>query len=122
MAFSRSGGPGGQNVNKVETKVEVRWRPGTSVALGDADRRWLLHRLGTRLTADGSLVVTSNRGRTQAGNREDALAKLAGIVRSALTRPKGRRKTAPSRGATERRIAAKKQRARVKRDRAWREE
>ena len=119
LAFSRSGGPGGQNVNKVNSKVELRWTPATSAALGDDDRTLLLAKLGKRLTNDGDLVVTSERTRDQAKNRADAAAKLAAIVAAALHRPKKRKATRPSRGAKERRIGAKKHRAEIKKSRRY---
>jgi ribosome-associated protein len=117
VSFARSGGPGGQNVNKVETKAEIRWTPGESEALSQADRAWLLPRLASRLTVEGELVITSTRTRDQARNREDALAKLAGAVRLALQRPKRRKKTRPNAAAVEGRLQAKRRRSDVKQKR-----
>jgi ribosome-associated protein len=117
VAFSRSGGPGGQNVNKVSSKVELRWTPATSRALSDDDRGWVVGKLRPRLTTDGELIVVSSLTRDQIQNRADAEQKLAAIVRNALFRPKPRKKTRPSRGARDRRIKAKKARGQIKRDR-----
>lgn len=117
IAFARSGGPGGQNVNKVASKVELRWNPTTSMALGLDDRVWLLSRLKNRLTTEGDLIVTSTLTRDQIKNREDALSKLALIVRAALDRPKARRATKPSRSSKRRRIEGKRHRAEIKRNR-----
>jgi ribosome-associated protein len=117
LAFSRSGGPGGQNVNKVASKVELRWSPGSSRALGPDDRALVMSKLAGRLTLDGELIVVSTLTRDQLQNRSDAEEKLAAIVRAALFRPKPRKKTKPSRGAKERRLKAKKVRAEIKRGR-----
>lgn len=117
IAFSRSGGPGGQNVNKVASKVELRWNPTTSTALAADDRGWLLTRLGRRLTLDGTLIVTSTLTRDQLKNRDDAAAKLALIVRTALDRPKQRRATRPSRASKRRRVDDKRHRSDIKRGR-----
>ena len=114
LAFARSGGSGGQNVNKVSSKVELRWCPVTTRALTPADREWVMTKLGGRLTNAGELIVVSEKTRDQIKNRGDAEAKLAEIVRAALVRPKPRRATKPSRGAKERRIKAKKGRAEIK--------
>jgi ribosome-associated protein len=115
--FSRSSGPGGQNVNKVESKVELRWNPAASGALSERDRAWLIHRLGSSLTVTGDLVVRSSRTRDQARNRADARERLAEQVRAALHRPRRRVATKPSRGSIERRITGKKRRGDVKRAR-----
>ena len=122
IAFSRSGGPGGQNVNKVASKVELRWNPTTSAALGDDERAWLIHRLRSRLTGDGTLIVTSTATRDQLKNRDDATSKLALIVRAALDRPKPRRATKPSRSAKRRRLADKRHHAEIKRGRTGRDD
>ena len=117
IAFARSGGPGGQNVNKVASKVELRWNPTTSMALGLDDRVWLLSRLKNRLTTEGDLIVTSTLTRDQLKNRDDAMSKLTLIVRTALDRPKARRATKPSRSSKRRRIEGKRHRAEIKRNR-----
>ena len=113
-AFARSGGPGGQNVNKVASKAEVRWTPAESSALSPDDRAWLLTKLGGKLTTDGELIVVSEKTRDQIVNRADATEKLVALVREALVRPKPRRATKPSRGAKERRLGEKKRRAEIK--------
>jgi ribosome-associated protein len=114
-SFVRSGGAGGQHVNKTSTKVELRWSPATSNALAEHDRQRLLSRL--RLTADGDVVVTSDRERDQFSNRRDARRKLAALIRDALHRRPTRVSTRPSRASVERRLEAKRQRSAVKRDR-----
>jgi ribosome-associated protein len=113
----RSGGPGGQNVNKVASKVQLRWRPATSAAFSDADREWVISRLASKLTTDGELIVSSGLTRDQGRNRLDAEGKLANLVRAALVRPKTRRATRPSAAAKARRLDEKKARGEKKRRR-----
>ena len=117
MRTSRSGGPGGQHVNKTESKVELRWNLRTSQALRDTDRAWLLRRLEARLTEAGDLIVQADAHREQGRNLADALARLVEVLREALRRPRVRRKTRPSRAARERRLATKRQRSETKRQR-----
>jgi ribosome-associated protein len=122
LAFSRSGGPGGQNVNKVASKVLLRWNLATSTAVTDGDRAWLFERLRSRLTSDGTLIVTSTATRDQLKNRDDAVEKLALILRAALHRPKPRHATKPSRSAKRRRVADKRHHAEIKRSRTSRDD
>jgi ribosome-associated protein len=117
VSFVRSGGPGGQNVNKVASKVQLRWTPATSAAFSEADRAWLVKKLASKLTSDGDLIVASNLTRDQGRNRVDAEAKLAALVIAALVRPKKRRATKPSRAARERRVDEKKARGLIKKGR-----
>ena len=115
--FVRSSGPGGQNVNKVSTAVQLRFDAARSPALDDRVRQRLRVIAGTRMTADGVLVIEARRHRTQAQNREDARERLVGLLREAARSPRRRRATAPTRASQERRVENKKRRALTKRRR-----
>ena len=115
--FVRSSGPGGQNVNKVATAVELRFDAAHSSVLTDDVRTRLRKIAGGRMTEEGVLVLDARRHRTQAQNREDARERLVALIRAALVRPRRRRKTKPTHASVEKRITAKKLRAETKRAR-----
>jgi ribosome-associated protein len=112
--FARSGGPGGQNVNKVASKVVLRWSPAASEVLSDAQRARLAERLAARLTGAGEIVIHASSHRTRARNLDDARERLAELVRDALAQRKARKATRPTRGSQKRRLDTKKRRSETK--------
>jgi ribosome-associated protein len=119
LAFvtSRSGGPGGQNVNKLETRVTVRFDLAHSPSLSEEQRARIAERLATRVTKGGFLQVTSQRHRTQAANREAALERFAELLAGALEEQAPRKPTRATRAARQRRLDEKKRRGQKKRER-----
>ena len=113
-SYVRSGGPGGQNVNKVASKAVLRWNLAASPSLPEDVKARLRARQANRITAEGDLVLTSQRYRDQERNRQDCLDKLREMIAEAAVRPKARRKTTPTRGSQEARQQAKKRRAATK--------
>lgn len=116
-AASRSGGPGGQHVNKASTRVTLRWNARESEAPSDLQRRRLLRRLARRLTRAGDLVVHASRHRSRSRNRELARERLAELVRDATATTRKRVPSAPSRTARQRRLDTKRHRSSIKRSR-----
>ena len=118
--FVRSAGPGGQNVNKVATAVELRFDVAGSPSLPEAVRARLLAKRDRRMTQDGVLVLNAQRFRTQERNREDARERLAAFIKAGLKAPTPRIATRPTRASKQRRLDAKRERSTIKRGRTGR--
>ena len=117
FTYARSSGPGGQNVNKVNSKAVLRWRPSETAGLNGAVRERFIATYASRLTNDGDLVLSSQQSRDQPKNTQDCLNRLKAMVLAVATPPKTRRPTKPSRGSKERRLKEKKNAASKKENR-----
>ena len=117
-AFVRASGPGGQNVNKVSSAVQLRFDMAGSTALSDAVKNRLRALAGRRLTDDGAILIIARNQRTQEHNRREALERLADLVERALVVPKTRRATKPTRASKERRLEGKTRKQQTKKQRS----
>jgi len=120
LDFVRSAGPGGQNVNKVSSAVQLRFDVAGSPSLPEEVRSRLFHLAGNRIAKEGVLVIEARQFRTQEQNRADALRRLVELIRRATEKPKLRKKTAPSSEARRRRLEAKRRRSQIKQMRSAR--
>lgn len=120
FSFVRSSGPGGQNVNKVSTAVQLRFDVAHSPSLPDGIKLRLRRLAGNRITSEGVIVIFADSHRSQNRNREDAVARLVSLIRAAATPPKPRRPTKPTLGSKLRRLEAKARRSSVKAQRGSR--
>jgi len=114
---SRSSGPGGQNVNKVESRVELRWLVAASQLITDEQKEILLQKLERQLTSEGFLQITAQEDRSQLRNKEIALQKFYDLLKRTLHKPKARKATKPSKGAVRKRLETKKKHSEKKANR-----
>lgn len=118
ITASRSGGPGGQHVNKTSTRITVRWNVRQTTVLSDTQKERVLQKLASRLTIDGDLIISNSTSRSQQQNKELALERLADTIRKALYIPKRRMKTRIPKSAKEARLKAKTYRSTIKKMRS----
>jgi ribosome-associated protein len=119
---SRSGGPGGQHVNKTSTRIELIWNVRTSRALSEEQRSLLTAKLATRMDSEGEVRIVASDHRSQTRNRDAAEDRLSRLVRAALAVPKARRKTRPTRSGVEKRLQSKHAHSKIKRARKVRDD
>ena len=118
LEFIRASGPGGQNVNKVSSAVQLRFKVDGCEALSDAIRERLKKIAGRRMTTGGDLIIKAQRFRSQEQNRQDAIDRLAAMIKKAIEAPKYRRPTKPNKASKQRRLASKRRRGELKRQRS----
>jgi ribosome-associated protein len=114
FSTARSGGPGGQNVNKVNSKVILRWNIINSSSISEEQKALLLKKLAPQITSEGDLLITSQESRSQLDNKENVVAKLDVLLKKAFTKPKVRKATKPSKAAKAKRVDSKKRHAEKK--------
>jgi ribosome-associated protein len=114
FSTSRSGGPGGQNVNKVNSKVILRWNLRNSLSLTEEQKELLIKKLASFITQEGDLMLVAQESRSQLDNKETVLAKLEALIKKAFTKPKPRKATKPSKAAKAKRVENKKRHAEKK--------
>jgi ribosome-associated protein len=114
FSASRSSGPGGQNVNKVNTRIELRFNVTESLYLSESEKQLIFEKLAKRINSEGELVLVSQSERSQRGNRERAIERFYNIIAKALTRKPGRIPTSPTPASVLKRIESKKKRAQIK--------